>query len=74
MRWVVWGCGDLLGLTSQLPYPLDDALADGIHFNDTGHDLYAHQVFRALGGVIVVTSPLSSDPVANNRQDFGYVP
>ena len=65
---------DLLGLTGQLPFPLDDALADGIHFNDFGHDLYAHEVFRALGGVIVGPSPLASDPASNNRQDFGYVP
>lgn len=65
---------DLLGLTSQLSFPLDDVLADGIHFNDTGHDLYAHEVFRALGGVIVGPSPLANDPPSNNRQDFGYVP
>ncbi len=65
---------DLLGLTSQLSFPLDDALADGIHFNEFGHDVYAHEVFRALGGVIVGPSPLATEPASNNRQDFGYVP
>lgn len=65
---------DLLGVTDQLPFPLDDALADGIHFNEVGHDLYAHQVFRALGGVIVGASPLANEPASTNRQDFGYVP
>lgn len=66
---------DLFGLTPQLPLPLDDYLDDALHFNDVGHDLYAHEVFRALGGVIVGASPLATEPVAadNNRQDFGYV-
>lgn len=66
---------DLFGLTPQLPLPLDDYLDDALHFNDVGHDLYAHEVFRALGGVIVGGSPLATEPVAadDNRQDFGYV-
>ena len=66
---------DLFGLTPQLPQPLDDYLDDALHFNEVGHDLYAHEVFRALGGVIVGASPLSTEPVAadDNRQDFGYV-
>ncbi len=66
---------DLFGLTPALPLPLDDYLDDALHFNDVGHDLYAHEVFRALGGVIVGPSPLATTPVnpEDNRQDFGYV-
>jgi len=66
---------DLFGLTPALPLPLDDYLDDALHFNDVGHDLYAHEVFRALGGVIVGPSPLATTPVnpQDNRQDFGYV-
>ena len=64
---------DLFGLTPSLPLPLDDYLDDPLHFNDLGHDLYAHEVFRALGGVIVGESPLATDPVTDNRVDFGYV-
>lgn len=66
---------DLFGLTPELPIALDDYLADALHFNDVGHDLYAHEIFRALGGVIVGPSPLASQPVppGDNRQDFGYV-
>lgn len=66
---------DLFGLTPDLPAALDDYLADALHFDDIGHDLYAHEVFRALGGVIVGPSPLATAPVSpgDNRQDFGYV-
>ncbi len=65
---------DLLGLTPDLPVPLDDYLADPLHFNDLGHDLYAHEVFRALGGVIVGESVLATPPVSlRSRQNFGYV-
>ena len=65
---------DLLGLTPDLPVPLDDYLADPLHFNDLGHDLYAHEVFRALGGVIVGESILATPPVAlRSQQNFGYI-
>lgn len=65
---------DLFGLTTSLPRPLDDYLDDALHFNGLGHDLYAHEVFRALGGTIVGESPLATEPVSDNRVDYGYVP
>jgi lysophospholipase L1-like esterase len=65
---------DLFELTADLPAPLDDYLADELHFNDAGHDLYAHEIFRALGGVIVGDSPLASEPVSDNEQSYGYLP
>jgi lysophospholipase L1-like esterase len=64
---------DLLEITQDLPQPLDDYLADSLHFNDAGHDLYAHEVFRALGGVIVGESPLGNGETFENRHDFGFV-
>jgi lysophospholipase L1-like esterase len=65
---------DLLEVSQDLPMPLDDYLVDSLHFNDAGHTLYAYEVFRALGGVIVGDLPLPTDRPFDNERSFGFVP
>jgi lysophospholipase L1-like esterase len=43
--------------------PVDDYLVDEVHLNDLGHQLFADQVFIALGGAVVGEEPLGQDRV-----------
>jgi len=67
---------DLLEASKTLPMPLDDYLADSLHFNDAGHTLYAEEVFLALGGVLLGPSPLSGVPNTplGTQHSYGYSP
>jgi len=58
---------DLFGASHGLEDPLDDYLADMLHFNNRGHSLYAEEVFLTLGGALLGDSPLSGDA----RSDIG---
>ena len=40
---------------------LDDVLYDDLHFNSQGHQIYAEQIFRALGGAEVGGEGLGTD-------------
>ncbi len=48
---------DIYGASDGLA--LDDYLFDPLHFNNFGQTLYAEEIFKALGGVLVGPSPLS---------------
>ena len=65
---------DLLEVSQELPMPLDDYLADSLHFNDAGHTLYAYEIFRALGGVLVDELPLGGNRPFDNERSYGYAP
>lgn len=65
---------DLLAMTEHLPGPLDAYLADSLHFNNAGHELYAREIFRALGGVVVGAPLLGDTWPFEDRHDFGLVP
>lgn len=67
---------DLLEASQTLPMALDDYLADALHFNDAGHTLYAEEVFKALGGVLLGPSPLSGAPITplGTEHSYGYSP
>lgn len=49
---------DLFSASEGLP--LDDYLADPLHFNTFGQTLYAEEIFKAFGGVLIGPSPLNS--------------
>jgi len=61
---------DLFGASHELDDPLDDYLADMLHFNDLGHTLYAEEVFLTLGGALIGDSPLGGQP----RNNIGLSP
>ncbi len=44
---------DVLEASRMLDGPLDDLLVDPLHFSDAGHDFYADEIFKTLGGVQV---------------------
>lgn len=44
---------DVLEASTMLDSPLDDYLVDALHFSDLGHDFYADEIFKTLGGVQV---------------------
>jgi len=56
---------DLFGASHQLDDPLDDYLADALHFNDRGHTLYAEEIFMTLGGFVIGDGPLNGQARAN---------
>ena len=48
-------------------------LSDPLHMNDQGHILYAEEIFRTMGGVLLGPSPLGDDgntPIGLRRR-FG---
>ena len=51
---------DLLEASLMLDRPLDDFLADALHFNDAGHQFYAEEIFKTLGGVDLGEPPLGT--------------
>ena len=53
---------DLFGASQALDDPLDDYLYDSLHFNDRGQTLYAEEIFKVLGGVLIGESPLGGEP------------
>jgi len=67
---------DLLEVSKELSMPLDNYLADALHFNDLGHTLYAEEVFKALGGVLIGPSPLTGAPNTplGEEHSYGYGP
>jgi len=50
---------DMFGRATGLA--LDDLMYDSLHFNGLGHILYAEEIFKTLGGVLVGDSPLGDD-------------
>lgn len=65
---------DVFGATQDTD--VDDILADPLHFNDIGQTLYAEEVFKALGGILVGPSPLGGQPRTplNLEQQFSVTP
>jgi lysophospholipase L1-like esterase len=53
---------DLFGASEANNLPLDDYLFDPLHFNDLGQTLYAEEVFKAMGGVLIGPNPLTGQP------------
>jgi lysophospholipase L1-like esterase len=51
-------------------------LADSLHFNDIGQTLYAEEIFKTLGGVLVGPSPLGGQPRTplGTDQQFSLAP
>ena len=59
---------DLLEASTALEQPLDDLLAGAITFNDEGHQFYAEEIFKALGGARLDGAPLGE------VHDYSFVP
>ena len=53
---------DLFGASQALDDSLDDYLYDSLHFNDRGQTLYAEEIFKTLGGILIGESPLGGEP------------
>ena len=49
---------DFYGYFRETGLDLDDYLYDQLHFNDAGQEVYARQIFEALGGASTVGDPI----------------
>lgn len=58
---------DIFGATLELD--LDGYLIDPLHLNERGHELYARELFKVLGGVLV-----EDDQIDGPTRDLGFAP